>query len=138
MKKVYRYGFFFLAFVSCIYLTSCPDDNGNSLSGSQWILLSIDSVDVGYVEYIEFTSTHVNFYDDDEICWDYSSQSYSIDGSNLIMEGGDYSVGFELHGNHLHIFTAESEWVYSKESFDPSGFNLCDARKPASGRRWIN
>jgi hypothetical protein len=45
------------------------------------------------------------------------------------MNGGDYMVGFELDGDHLHIFTQGGEWVYTKDSFDATEFNICEAVK---------
>lgn len=117
-----------------LFLTSCPEDNNASLPGSQWILVSVNGDTVGYVEYIEFTNNEVNFYEDLESCWDFYSETYEIHEDSLIMSGGEYMVGFELDGDHLHILTEGGEWVYTKDSFDATEFNICQAVKRS--RNW--
>lgn len=128
MKKILWSSGLLLTFFVCLFLTSCPEDNA-SLSGSQWLLATIDDVAVEDVEQIEFTSSHVNFYDNYGSCWDYNSESYKIKGDSLIMSGGLYAVGYDLDGNNLHIYTDGSEWLYTKDHFDASEYDLCDAVK---------
>lgn len=113
----------------CFTLTSCPEDKNSSLPGSQWLLQSIDNVAVVSEERIEFTSSEVHFYEDLGECWDFYIESFEIHGDSLIMNGGEYMVGFELDGDHLHILTGESEWIYSKDDFDPSTYTICEAVK---------
>lgn len=130
MKSLSMFRALLLIFSCTFFLTSCPEDSNNSLPGSQWVLVSIDSVAAETLEQIEFTADQVEFYEDFGSCWDYSYQTYEIDGDSLIMNGGDYSVGFELDGAYLHILTeGGSEWVYSEASFDASSYNICQAAK---------
>ncbi|MBL7995494.1 hypothetical protein JNM05_08980 [bacterium] len=128
LRSLFRSSLFI---ISCaLLLISCPEDSKkDSLPGSQWILVTFDEDSVGYIEYVEFTSDQVNFYEDEGSCWYYNFDTYEIDGNMLVLNGGEYSVEFDLDGNQLRIIDGSYEWVYNAASFDPDGFYICDTGK---------